>query len=87
VPKSSPCEHTTSALWIGTRKLICQGGQALEVDLSADPGEVHARAATEGAALTHLLDFARRTEERRTGGLETDDELTERLRALGYLAD
>ncbi len=83
----APCVRTTAAMWEGTTKLTCLAGRIHTTDLTLDPHEAEPTPAPQTEGLEHLLRFARQTEARAREDEPGDDQLAERLRALGYLRE
>ena len=78
--------ETSAALWVGTEKLLWTDGEVARYDLADDPQELRPLPADDHRALPHLLELAAdvvASEEAGAGDL--DPELTELLKAAGYL--
>lgn len=77
-------DQRSAALWRGPHKWHSQAGRVEHVQLALDPAELRG----EPAEAPPSLQAARRANaELSDQAIETDEEMVERLRALGYLSD
>lgn len=81
----APCWKTTSALWAPAGKLVCEMGEVTRFDLAADPREASPLDPGGHPRLAEFLRFARETEATGQEVDEVDEEITRKLKALGYL--
>jgi hypothetical protein len=86
-----PCSSSSAALWLGESKLVANQGEVLRFDLRADPGENQPLPAGDHPAAAELLEYCRALDRahasRPVPDAELSDELSEQLKALGYLRE
>ena len=86
-----PCTYARAALWRGGDKLVADAGRVMRFDLAADAGELEPTDADDHPAASVIIDHCRALDEayraRPTLDPKLDAEITEQLKALGYLQD